>query len=215
MTRLKKQEILFRGYFTAREMVLSIRAMDLALSVHCGKRKDGCTPEVSHQFEIVSYVLQILADKIQDKILDSVVAACFLHDVVEDYPEKHDCEDILRMFGPTVFEIVCLVTKSSTKGILSKKEALKEYYSEMMRDEYAVIVKAADRIHNIQSMVGVFELWKREKYIEEVEEFIFPLLKAARKKYPSLFLIYINLAQLLEKQIYLIKKINELEKKNR
>ena len=126
-----------------------------------------------------------------------------LHDVVEDYDVS--LMEIESMFGERVADSVRRISKV-IRGV--KKDSA-EYYGDIKECPISSIVKPADRIHNQQSMGGVFAVDHQKLYIEETEEFIIPLVKSARHSFCEQECIYESLKFTLESQIELIKMIHE------
>ena len=105
---------------------------------------------------------------------------------------------IEHKFGIDIANAVKRLTKYSHYN-------LAHYYSEITNCPIASIVKGGDRIHNFQTMTGVFTIEKQTKYISECEDFILPMLKKARRKFPSQESAYENIKLVLMSQIELIK----------
>jgi len=178
-----------------KEYYDTARALEFAAKYHTGFRKDGITPELQHQVEIVHYLRTLLPSYIYPQ---DVLTTGVLHDTDEDYPQSRI--EIEKHFNARVAHSVALLNKNGKD---------KTYYFESIaQDEIASIVKGADRIHNIQSMIGVFNVQKQHKYIEEVEQYFLPMLKTARRKFPQQEMAYENIKHLLISQIDLIKEIH-------
>lgn len=178
------------------------KAFDFAKKYHNGKRKDG-TDEFSHQVFIANFAitLPIITEKKEE--LQDVIAAIFLHDVVEDFDIT--VSEIADKFGKTVSKIVDNVSKVK-EGCKVNEE---KYFENILTCPLSVIVKAADRVHNIQSMIGAFTLEKQKSYIEETENYHIPMLKEARRKFPEYEVTFENLKQNLQSRIFLIKEIHK------
>ena len=73
----------------------------------------------------------------------------------------------------------------------------------MAYNPLASIAKGVDRMHNFQSMSGVFDLDKQQRYMEETEQYIIPMLKEARKNFPEQEPVYQNIKHVLRTQIEL------------
>jgi hypothetical protein len=69
------------------------------------------------------------------------------------------------------------------------------------------VVKLADRVNNVGSMVGVFTTEKMQKYVDEVNTFFRPLIRAARRNFPEQEAVYENMKLTLLGQINLIEYI--------
>jgi (p)ppGpp synthase/HD superfamily hydrolase len=118
-----------------------VRAYQFAEKAHQGAlRKFSGLPYFSH----VKYVARVLEQLHQDP---EVVAAGFLHDVIED--TQHSYEDILSEFGRRVADIVMGVTsdKADVEAAGRKKLYLARKMAEMPQD--CLTVKLADRFHNV------------------------------------------------------------------
>ncbi len=139
-------------------------AYQRALDSHAGQfRKDG-SPYVSHAVSAA----QIAADLGLDE--DSIVAA-LLHDCVED--TSLTCEDIAKEFGPTVAEIVDGVTKLTRVQYTSKEdeqmENMRKMLMAMSRDIRVILIKIADRLHNMRTMEYQSPEKQRSKSLETME----------------------------------------------
>ncbi len=82
------------------------------------------------------------------------------------------------------------------------------YFCGIADDAIASLAKGGDRIHNLQTMVGVFSREKQLKYVNEVRTQFFPMLKQARRAFPQQERAYENIKHVLEGQIELIEVIN-------
>ncbi len=109
-------------------------------------RKDG-SPYITHPLAAAVIVAEMGLDE------DSVIAA-ILHDVIEDTDVTH--EDVAKRFGESVAEIVEGVTKLTKMRYTSKEEEQMENLRKMLlamaRDIRVVLIKMADRLHNMRTM---------------------------------------------------------------
>jgi len=192
-----------RYWLLGRNYIIASKALDFAEARHTGLRKDGETPEFQHQIEIAHFVRTLEPSLLYPELS---LAVAFLHDVIEDKPVTY--EEIESRFGKEVAKAVDLLSKFRFPQHGMEK-ADGHYYGEIGENPIASIVKGADRIHNIQSMPGVFTVEKQKRYIAEVETFILPMLKRARKTFPEQELAYHNIKHMLVSQIYLIRKAHE------
>jgi (p)ppGpp synthase/HD superfamily hydrolase len=60
---------------------------------------------------------------------------------------------------------------------------MKDYYRKIKDNRYTSIVKGADRLHNLMTMVGVFSNEKMQSYIDETKEYIIPILQVWDEEY--------------------------------
>ncbi len=127
------------------------------------KRKDG-SPYITHPLAAA----EIIADMELDE--DSVIA-CLLHDTVEDTPVTH--EDIAKRFGREVADLVEGVTKLTRVVYTSKEEEqvenLRKMLLAMAKDIRVIIIKIADRLHNMRTMNYQSAEKQREKALETME----------------------------------------------
>ncbi len=122
-------------------------AYEYAVKLHEGqKRRDG-SPYVTHCVATA----EIIAEQGLDE--DSIVAA-LLHDVIEDTPATYD--DVKRQFGATVADIVEGVTKLTRVQYTSHEEEQAENLRKMLiamaKDIRVILIKIADRLHNMRTM---------------------------------------------------------------
>lgn len=178
-----------KGYSNA------VRAMETAAEYHIGLRKDKNTPEFHHQVCIASYVRTLPTLLYPEDTL----CTAFLHDVVEDY--NVDLGRIEAKFGKVVRESVSLMSKKVNGYVANPKN----YYMNMRVSPIASIVKGADRMHNFQTMPGVFTPDKQRQYIQECTDFILPMLKAAKKNFPEQEPAYESIKHVLLSQIGLLE----------
>ncbi len=123
------------------------RAYIYSARVHDGQVRLSGEPYLSHPLEV--------ADILSDMRLDTEsIAAALLHDVIEDTPATK--EDINDMFGPNVAHIVSGVTKLSGLTFSSKEahqaESLRKMILAMADDIRVVLIKLADRLHNMRTL---------------------------------------------------------------
>ena len=110
------------------------------------KRKDG-SPYIIHPLAVAEIVAEMGLD------LESVLAS-ILHDCIEDTDASHD--DIARLFGNTVAELVEGVTKLTKANFSTTEQAqmenLRKMFMAMSKDIRVVLIKIADRLHNMRTM---------------------------------------------------------------
>ena len=123
-------------------------ALDLAIDAHKDQYRKSGEPYIFHPLAVA----KIAAEKIG---LDSIgIASALLHDVVED--SKYSIEDIEFRFGETIAKIVSGLTKISKlkKDIILSIQA--ENFRKMLLtlndDVRVILIKIADRLHNMQTM---------------------------------------------------------------
>ena len=139
-------------------------AYETACMAHSGqKRRDG-SPYVTHCVAAADITVDMGLDE------DSIVAA-LLHDVIEDTNLTH--ADIARQFGEPVADIVEGVTKLTRVQYTSKEdeqmENLRKMLMAMAKDIRVILIKIADRLHNMRTMAYQTPEKQRTKSLETME----------------------------------------------
>ena len=129
------------------DFTLIDKAVDYANKKHAAqKRKDG-SPYIIHPLAVAQIVTEMGLD------MDAILGA-LLHDCIEDTDASH--EDIEKLFGSTVAELVEGVTKLTRADFSSREQAqmenLRKMFMAMSKDIRVVLIKIADRLHNIRTM---------------------------------------------------------------
>ena len=204
LTHHKKQLAMMRVWLDGRGFYLAADALEVCRQLEHGTRKDGETPKFHHQLSVARFVVTLEPHL---ALPEQTIAAAFLHDVIEDHGDEWTLEGLEHRFGKRVSDAVWLLSK---KGRGFKKDP-EFYFEEIAPCPIASIVKAVDRAHNIQTMVGVFGLEKQRQYLQEVEDHFFPMIRTARRMNPRQFGAYENTKILLRCQAWLIKRIIEAQ----
>ena len=139
-------------------------AYSMARLAHSGQlRRDG-SPYVTHCVAAADISVDMGLDE------DSIVAA-LLHDIIEDTQLTHS--DIARQFGEPVANIVEGVTKLTRVQYTSKEdeqmENLRKMLMAMAKDIRVILIKIADRLHNMRTMAYQTEAKQRSKSLETME----------------------------------------------
>ena len=129
------------------DLAIIDKAVDYAKAKHASQtRKDG-SPYIIHPLAVAQIVTEMGLD------IDAILGA-LLHDTIEDTDTSH--EDIEKLFGPTVAELVEGVTKLTRADFSSREQAqmenLRKMFMAMSKDIRVVLIKIADRLHNIRTM---------------------------------------------------------------
>ena len=162
---------LIERYMTEEDSKKVYSAFILAAEAHDGVARKSGEPYVTHPLEVA----RILADLHLDA--DSLCAA-LLHDVIED--TEYSYNDIARQFGETVANLVEGVTKLSTSDFKNKQEAgiasFQKMMQAMVKDYRVVLIKLADRLHNV-STLGSMPPSKQRRIAKETLEIHAPLAR--------------------------------------
>ena len=134
-------------YMPGTDMTMIDRAVEYAREKHKDqKRKDG-SPYIIHPLAVAEIVAEMGLD------LDAVLGA-ILHDCIEDTDASHD--EIAKLFGNTTAELVEGVTKLTRANFSSTEQAqmenLRKMFMAMSKDIRVVLIKIADRLHNMRTM---------------------------------------------------------------
>ena len=160
---------LLAGYLEPAQVEDVRRACDFAADAHAGQQRASGEPYVQHPIAVA----RILAEMRMDH--ESIMAA-ILHDVIEDTPTAK--EQIATQFGAEVAELVDGVSKLTQIRFSSKAEAQAENFRKMMlamvRDIRVILVKLADRLHNMRT-VGALPPAKRRRIARETLEIYVPI----------------------------------------
>ena len=157
------------GYLPPAEVERVQEAYDFAASAHSGQRRRSGEPYITHPVAV--------ADLLADLRLDSqTLIAAILHDVMEDTPTLKD--EITERFGGEVAELVDGVSKLDQIQFKSRKEAQAESFRKMLlamvRDIRVIMVKLADRTHNMRTL-GAMPPAKRRAIARETLEIYAPI----------------------------------------
>ena len=150
-----------KKHLPGADMALIDRAVEYANRKHkVQKRKDG-SPYIIHPLAVAQIVAEMGLD------CDAILGA-LLHDCIEDTDASH--EDIEKIFGPTVAELVEGVTKLTRANFSSSEQAqmenLRKMFMAMSKDIRVVLIKIADRLHNMRTM----QYQTPEKQIQKCRE---------------------------------------------
>jgi (p)ppGpp synthase/HD superfamily hydrolase len=198
LSRYEKHFVAMRYWLLGKEYFTALKALEYASSLHTGVRKDGTTREFAHQLSIARYV-RSLASVLQHP--EDTLAVVFLHDVSEDYGVS--LEELTERFSTPVAQAVWALTRKYR----GKRIPDERYFAELSAHPIASVVKGADRIHNVQTMLGVFTPEKQRAYVHDTECHVLPMLKHARRQFPRQEAAYENLQHMLVSQIELLSAV--------
>ncbi|MFN0112792.1 MAG: RelA/SpoT family protein [Blastocatellia bacterium] len=145
------------------------RAYLYSAMMHGKQTRASGEPYLNHPLSVASYLADMKLD------VDTVCTG-LLHDVVED--TLANLSDIEKNFGPTVAHLVDGVTKISNLGDVSKEDAqaenLRKMVLAMVDDVRVVLVKLADRLHNMQTL-SFLKTEKRKRIAQETLDVYAPI----------------------------------------
>ena len=138
-----------------------IKAFEIANKGHKNQKRYSGEPYITHPLNVAIYLSDLSMD------IETITSA-ILHDLIEDTEITYD--DLKKEFGSTVADIVDGVTKLDKINYNSKEEAkadgIRKMVVAMSKDIRVLILKLADRLHNIQT-IDYLDDWKKERIAEE------------------------------------------------
>lgn len=198
----QKRLLALRFWLLGARYHRTLRALEVNERLFSGVRKDGTTPEFDHHVCQMQYARTLLPSLLHPEA--TLTAICF-HDTAEDHGMSYDeirgvyPEDLA--FGDQVADAVRRVTKK-WRGQTYDED---ELFASMAQCPIASVVKGGDRIHNLQSMVGVFTPDKQRRYLQETQDRMLPMLKHAERRFPEQEPAYKNIRTVLKMQITLLR----------
>jgi GTP diphosphokinase / guanosine-3',5'-bis(diphosphate) 3'-diphosphatase len=123
------------------------RAYVYAMKAHGGQQRASGEAYFNHPLEVAAILAEMKLD-------DATIVAALLHDTVEDTEATH--QDILEKFGPEIASLVDGLTKIKRLDLVTKEatqaENLRKLLLAMSRDVRVLLVKLADRLHNMRTL---------------------------------------------------------------
>ena len=137
----------FSTNYSSQQVEVLNRALDYATKMHEGQKRESGEPYITHPIAVANILIDLGLDY-------SAVSAALLHDCVEDTTATD--EDIKRNFGDEIAELVLGVTKLKKLSFKSKEEEQAENFRRMFfaiaKDIRVLIIKIADRLHNMRTI---------------------------------------------------------------
>ncbi len=136
---------------------------EYAKIMHEGQFRKSGEPYISHPIAVAEIVAALGLDT------DSICAA-FLHDTVEDCPDKTNLGELKRLFGENVAMLVDGLTKIEDINVVDKEEAHMENIRKMLlamsKDIRVIFIKLCDRLHNMRTLIAKPEHKRRTTALE-------------------------------------------------
>ena len=151
------------GEIKLKERELIVKAFKFAENAHAEQKRLSGDPYFMHAFETAKILAMLGMDT-------QTVTAGLLHDVLEDTKIKE--ENLIKEFGVDIVFLVKGVTKLGTlkyHGHERHVESLRKFFMAMANDLRVVIIKFADRLHNLRTLQFVRENKRRRIALESIE----------------------------------------------
>lgn len=160
---------LAEAYLSAAQVDRIEQAFEIAFEAHGEQQRASGEPYITHPVAVACMLAEMRLDH-------ETLMAALLHDVIED--TNLSKEDLAEMFGATVAELVEGVSKLDKLQFDSKEEAQIENYRKMImamvQDIRVILIKLADRTHNMRT-IGHLRPDKRRRIARETLEIYAPL----------------------------------------
>lgn len=162
-------ERIIKGYLPEEKIELVRRAFVIARDAHEGQTRSSGEPYITHPVAVACIIAEMKLDH-------EAVMAALLHDVIEDTPYTE--EQLANEFGSSVADIVQGVSKLDKLKFRTRQEAQVENFRKMIlamtKDIRVVLIKLADRTHNMRTL-GSLRPDKRRRIAKETLEIYSPL----------------------------------------
>ncbi|MEY2467385.1 MAG: diphosphokinase / guanosine-3,5-bis(diphosphate) 3-diphosphatase, partial [Actinomycetota bacterium] len=159
----------YRERHAKGDPALILRAYDAASEAHRHQTRQSGETYIHHPVAVAGIVAQLGLD-------DVTVAAALLHDAVED--TTFTLDDVEQQFGAVVAAVVDGVTKLDRVAFDSKEAqqaaTMRKMLVAMAKDWRVLIIKLADRLHNMRT-VAAMPVWKQRRTAQETLDIYAPL----------------------------------------
>ena len=198
-------------FYTGAERDMLLHAYDFARDAHRNQKRASGEPYFIHPCAVAEILVDLGLDA-------ETIAAALLHDVIEDTPVTE--EDVRREFGESVLTLVAGVTKLDKIVFKSQEEEEAENFRKifiaMAKDIRVIIIKLADRLHNMRSL-NFLSKERQQKMARETLDIYAPIagrlgISQVKCELEDLCLKYLDPAAFE----YLVENIHQkLEERNR
>lgn len=158
-----------KNNYSAEDSIILKAAYEYAETMHSGQKRASGEPYFSHPCAVAEILIDLGLDA-------PTVAAAFLHDVVEDTQATED--DIQRKFGREIMTLVDGVTKLDKIQFRTHEEEdaenFRKIFVAMANDVRVIIIKLADRLHNMRSL-NFLSMERQQRIAKETLEIYTPL----------------------------------------
>lgn len=190
-----KTYLFIKGYAVGKNLKYTLKALPLARKIHNGQYRKGIVsingkdykvPYFLHCLKVCSTLISLNLPLTNEE-LDILCACAILHDSVEDNDEMFTKGGIELVndygFPKEVYEIIRLLSKHSG----ADEYELSAYFNEIKKNKLALLIKLADRSHNVEDLYNM-KIEKLYKYILETKKYFLKdgLCSYGKANYPEL-----------------------------
>ena len=189
-----------RGYASGLHMTQTLQALTFAKQKYSGQLRKSGEPYFVHPLTMACNALGM---GIRD---DDAIATILLRDVCEDCDVTPDELPVTDAVKHSVDLVTLRIMDGETQEIAKNR-----YYNMLLEDREATLCKLIDRCHNVSSMAGTFSIEKLKSYISETREYVLPILRKAKEKYPAdsdaLFILKYHITSVVDSIIATLQAI--------
>jgi GTP pyrophosphokinase len=167
-----KELVFLKGFAKGLKFYQTLKAINAAILLHEEHFRDDGEPYIMHPTLVA---LKFVNAGIKN---DEILATALLHDTIED-------NDIDDHYLQERFQISRKITDNVRILTFNKKVSKEAYYLEIKKHPIPLVIKIADRCHNVSTMGETFSVERLVKYVTETEKFIIPLCKYGTSYYPE------------------------------
>ncbi len=146
------------------------RAYVFGVKAHGNQKRDSGDPYFSHPLEVAGILTDLNLD-------EATIVTALLHDTIEDTEASY--EEIEKQFGREIADLVDGVTKLSKLELQSEEtkqaENFRKFMLAMSHDVRVLLVKLADRLHNMRTLKSIKKVDRRKRIATETMEIYAPL----------------------------------------
>ena len=200
---------IIREYLQPEQIELVKRAFVIARDAHEGQFRSSGEPYITHPVAVAAIIAEMRLDH-------EAVMAALLHDVIEDTPYTE--EQLTEEFGQSVAEIVDGVSKLDKLKFRTRQEAQAESFRKMIlamtKDIRVVLIKLADRTHNMRTL-GSLRPDKRRRIAKETLEIYSPLAHRLGIEHLKEELDELGFAAMYPQRYSVLQKVIQVARGNR